>query len=124
MTIQLKAEHFYFITSQIYVRSLKDYFKLVNEIKIATTGVADDDLVSVDADANQIIEIYSLLAGMPEGQVNRINTDMNTLLFQQIQLNDGIQEWDDLKNSIMAIRTTNWAITDNSIVAGKSFLNS
>lgn len=124
MTIQLKAEHFYFITSQIYVRSLKDYFKLVNEIKIATTGVDDDDLVSVDADANQIIEIYSLLAGMPEGQVNRINTDMNTLLFQQIQLNDGIQEWDDLKNSIMAIRTTNWAITDNSIVSGKSFLNS
>lgn len=124
MQIELKAKHFYFITSQIYVRSLKDYFKLVNEIKIATVGVADDDLVVVDADSNQIVEIYSLLAGMPEGQVNQINTEMNSMLFAQIQANDGIQEWDDLKNSIMAIRTANWNITANSIVSGKSFLNS
>lgn len=124
MQIELKAKHFYFITSQIFVRSLKDYFKLVNEIKIATVGVADDDLVLVDADSNQIVEIYSLLAGMPEGQVNQINTEMNSMLFAQIQANDGIQEWDDLKNSIMAIRTANWNITANSIVSGKSFLNS
>lgn len=127
ITITLKAKHLYFITANIMWNSISDYGGLVNEIKAKTANVADTDDVSVDVSGTQVASLYATFAQKPEGQVNRINTEMNEMILPQVTAEvskpNPDPEWVALANSITATREGNWNVTTVQIEMGKQFLN-
>lgn len=123
INVQLKAKHYYFITDRLKDIVASQFFGLLNRIKAATTNAQDDDLVTVSASVSDTVTVYSICTGLPEGQVNTINSEMSDLLFTQIQANAGQAEWAELAQRITEIRTANLAVTGNSIASGKTFLH-
>lgn len=126
MNIQLKAKHFYYIAQQVKGKPTSEYFSLILNIKSASNGVQDNDLLSVATTPNQVGAIYDMLTMNPEGQAAVINEEMYQLLSAQIQTNMSQQspdpEWVSLYNIISDIRTMNLGVADRIIDAGKQFI--
>lgn len=87
INLTLKAKHYYFIVSQLKDIPASQYFNLLNNIKSTTDGVQDTDDVEITVSVDNIISVFNILSVKPEGQVNRINTEMSGMLLQQIQAN-------------------------------------
>ena len=126
ISVQLKAKHFYFVTNDLMRFAAMEYNSLLKKIAMNCSGVADNDLVSVQTSVHDLVKIFSLVADKPEGQTNRINTEMMGLLEPQVYagVNAGNAEWIDAGQQIDAIRNRNWSVTDQAIVNGKAFLQS
>lgn len=126
ISVQLQAKHFYFVTNDLMRYAAMEYNSLLKRIGMNCSGVADSDLVAVQTSVDDLVKIFSLVADKPEGQTNRINTEMMTLLEPQITAGvaAGDQEWIGAAQKIDAIRNANWSITDQAIVNGKAFLQS
>jgi hypothetical protein len=124
VNVTLKAKHLYFISNDLRNYSAAEYFALLGRIKTVCVGVADDDSVAVDVAVIELIKIFNIIASKPEGQANRINTEMMELLTPQLEA--GVlsedPEWVEAATAINNIRNNNWAITDNAIVIGKTFI--
>lgn len=126
ISVQLQAKHFYFVTNDLMRYAAMEYNSLLKRIAMQCGGVEDDDLVAVSTSVDDLVKIFSLVADKPEGQTNRINTEMMTLLEPQINagIAAGDQEWIDAAQKINNIRNANWSVTDQAIVNGKAFLQS
>ena len=124
VTIQLQAGHFYLIVNRLGSIVLKEYFDLVNSIKVATTGKADIDLCDVSVDVAQFTGIFQMLSREPEGVYNRPNTEMMDLLTPQIQagVQAGDTEWIQLANNVTAIRNANFEECARYVAAGKEIV--
>ena len=124
ISVQLKAKHYYFVSNDLKRYSAEEYYTLIKRIAMQCSGAADDDLVSVNTSVADLVKIFTNIASKPEGQANRINTEMMQILTPQIQA--GVtaqdQEWMSAAEQIQAIRESNWAITDSAILAGKAFI--
>jgi hypothetical protein len=124
LSVNLKAKHLYFICNDLRNYAAAEYFGLLGRIKTACVDVADDDEITVETSKQDLVKIFSIIAYKPEGQANRINTDMMGLLTPQIEAgvaaNDA--EWIDAAAQIETIRSNNWGITDNAIANGKAFV--
>ena len=84
--IQLKAKHFYYIAWAIQDKPLRQFASLLTRIKNAITDLSDlDALYSVEVSYNDLIDIYNILAVLPEGTSSNINGEMNALIMPQIQ---------------------------------------
>jgi hypothetical protein len=123
--VELKAKHYYLIANILFRDSAINSFSLLQRIKDATDGVADDDLVTVTSTTEELLTSYRKLSNQPEGQYSQINAEMVALLTPQIQAgvaaND--QEWIDVSIRITAMRATNDEIIQNYIVYGKTQLS-
>lgn len=83
--IQLKARHFYYIIYYIQDASIKQYYSLINRLKIALAGDPNSELIiSVNCYAWEVVNIYKILTSLPEGQAAMINAEMDDLLEPQI----------------------------------------
>jgi hypothetical protein len=83
--IQLKAKHFYFITSQLKNSTIQQYFSLISRMKTVLSGNTDlEALFTISATSDEVIAIFRILTLLPEGQVNTINSEMDDLLTPQI----------------------------------------
>ena len=124
VTIQLQAGHFYLITNRLGSIVLKDYFDLVNSIKVATAGKADIDLCDVSVDVAQFTKIFEMLSREAEGVYNRPNTEMMDLLTPQIEagVQAGDEEWITLANNVTAIRNANFEECARYVAAGKKIV--
>lgn len=124
VNVTLKASHLYFICNDLRNYAAAEYFSLLGRIKTACVGVADDDSVAVDVAVVELIKIFNIIAFKPEGQANRINTEMMALLEPQLETGVAAEdpEWVEAATAIGNIRINNWAITDNAIANGKTFV--
>jgi hypothetical protein len=88
------------------------------------TDLADDDIMQVLVSVDQFVQVFENISNKSEGQANRINTEMMTMLTSQFQagVGSGDPEWVDAYAKTDAIRQNNWAITDNAIASGKLFI--
>lgn len=87
INITFKAKHYYFIVSQLKDIPASQYFDLLNNIKTNTVGVADTVDVTISVSISNIVSVFNILALKPEGQTNKINTEMSNLLLAQIMAN-------------------------------------
>jgi hypothetical protein len=124
ISVQLKAKHFYFVANDLKRYSAEEYYTLIKRIAMQCSGVADDDLVTVSSSVADLVKIFTNIASKPEGQANRINTEMMNLITPQIQAGVTAQneEWIAAAAQIEVIRQNNWNITDAAIAAGKAFI--
>jgi hypothetical protein len=85
--VRLKAKHYYYIVHYLRNSSVQQYFSLINRLKITLNGNNDLD-ASFDVSANvvEVIDMFKTLTVLPEGQANKINTEMDDLLMPQIVL--------------------------------------
>jgi len=122
--VQLKAKHFYFVANDLKRYSAEEYYTLIKRIAMQCGGFGDDDLVTVNTSVYDLVKIFTNIASKPEGQANRINTEMMGILTPQIEagVTAGNEEWIEAAQQIQTIREANWAITDSAIVAGKAFI--
>jgi hypothetical protein len=124
INVTLKVKHFYFIVEMLSSFPASYYFDLMNQIKTVTAGKDLEDYATVQTQVTEVEKIYSYLSAKPEGEVNEINTEMNTILLAT--MNDMIQvgnaEWLDLSVKIQAIREQNWSKTTAAIQRGQEFL--
>lgn len=124
ISVQLKAKHLYFVVNDLKRYSAEEYYTLIKRIAMQCGGVEDDDIVGITTSVDSLVKIFSNIASKPEGQANRINTEMMQLLTPQIQagVQSGDPEWIEAAGRISTIRNSNWAITDEAIIAGKTFI--
>jgi len=139
--IRLKAKHYYYIVHYLRNSSVQQYFSLINRLKTALNG--NDDLdASFDVNANvvEVIDMFKTLTILPEGQANKINTEMDDLLLPQIALGIADEQsaginpdadgnlpnnayWQLIARGIVYAKGVNTDARDNAITQGKSFLN-
>lgn len=124
INITLKAKHFYLIASDLKNNAAWYSQTTNNAIATATDGKADTDDCAIDIEVSMLVSVFQTLSMKPEGQYNRVNTEMMTMLEPQINagVQSGNQEWIDAATQIDAIRQANWAVADNCINDGKSFI--
>lgn len=124
VNVTLKAKHYYFIANDLKNYSAAEYFSLLQRIKVACVGVADDASVIVDVSVSDLVRVFNTISYKPEGQANRINTEMMDLLTPQIEagIADNNAEWIEIGTTVTQIRNNNWLVTDNAITTGKAFI--
>jgi hypothetical protein len=124
INLELKAKHYYLIADILFGTAAYVSFNILEKIKTACTGVADDDLVTVEIDISNILFVFRILAQKPEGSHNQINSEMIDLLTPQIVTGVGNDdaEWISLGEQITSIRAENLAVVTNAIQSGKSKL--
>lgn len=124
ISIQLKAKHFYLVANELFSQPAVSAFNTLSNIKTACSGVADDDLVTINASLNEIIGVFSRLAQRPEGSYNQVNSEMLDLLTPQVTAGVLAEdpEWIALNDSISSIRTQNLAIIGVAINNAKDAL--
>jgi hypothetical protein len=103
----------------------------------------NDDLdASFDVNANvvEVIDMFKTLTILPEGQANKINTEMDDLLLPQIVLGIADEQsagispdadgnlpnnayWQLIAQGIVYAKGLNADARDNAITQGKTFLN-
>ena len=110
VSIQLKAKHLFYVAAITKGIVMSEYFRLANAVKsqLDANYETDDTLITVEATPREIISVFSILASMPEGQVNQINTEMLTLLTPQLQAGVGSQEseWIEIATEIQNSRAS------------------
>jgi len=129
--ITLKANHFYFITYYLKNGTIDQYFSLISRIKTALAGNTDLNLsFTISASADEVITMFRMLTVLPEGQANKINTEMDDLLLPQIALGvadeqaNGIEgDWHYIAANITETKTNNTAARDNAIQLGKTLID-
>jgi hypothetical protein len=129
--ITLKANHFYFITYYLKNGTIDQYFSLISRIKTALAGNTDLDLsFTISASADEVITMFRMLTILPEGQANKINTEMDDLLLPQIalgvadeQANSIEGDWHYIAANITETKTNNTAARDNAIQLGKTLID-
>lgn len=122
--LDLYAKHYYLIAEILFGYAAYSSFATLEKIKIACTGVGDDDLVTVETDVNTVTTIFQTLSQRPEGSYNRINSEMLDLITPQIAAGVGANdpEWIQLNENITTIRDNNLAVVTTSIQNGKNRL--
>lgn len=132
--INLKAKHYYLIAELLFGQAAYSSFAILEKIKNACTGVADDDTVAVEIDTDNFINIFRILSQKPEGSYNQINGEMLDLLLPQIVSGVAEEEatgetsppspkpWSEVSFAIQSIRTSNLSVIDGMINSGKSRL--
>ena len=124
LTVNLKAKHLYYVCNDLRNFAASEYFSLLGRVKAACVDLADDDVAPVEVSVHDLVKIFNVVAYKPEGQANRINTDMMALLAADMEAGITAQdaEWIEASTQIEAIRNSNWNIADNAIAAGKAFI--
>lgn len=122
--LELKVKHYYLIAEILFGFAAYTTFSTLEKIKSACSGLAEDDLVTVETDPNTIVSVFQTLSQRPEGSYNQVNGEMLDLLMPQIQagITAGDQEWIFLGQTISEIRANNLAIITTSIQNGKNRL--
>lgn len=124
--VELKAKHYYLIAEILFSTAAYESYKTLTSIGIACTGMQDDDLVTLLIAPEKVFYVYNILTYKPEGQFNRINTEMFDLLTPQIQAGAlaGNTDWQWLGSQIQTVRDQNLAVVDQMVANGKSRLYS
>lgn len=124
--VELKAKHYYLIAEILFSTAAYESYKTLNSIAIACTGVQDDDLVTLLIAPDKVFYVYNILTYKPEGQFNRVNSEMFDLLTPQIQAGvlAGDPDWQWLGSQIQTVRDQNLSVVDQMIANGKSRLYS
>lgn len=124
INLELKAKHYYLVAEILFGTAAYVSFGLLEKIKTACTGAADDDLITVAIDVNSIVFVFTILSQKPEGSYNQINSEMIDLLTPQIATGAAANnpEWISLGEQVTAIRTDNLAVVTNAIQSGKNKL--
>lgn len=124
INISLKAKHFYLIAADLKNNAAWYSQTTNNAISQATSGKADDDLAAIDIAVDMFVSVFQTLSLKPEGQYNRVNSEMMDLLAPQIQagVQSGNEEWISAATQINAIREANWAVATAQIQTGKDFI--
>lgn len=125
INISLKSKHFYLIAGDLKNNSASYSQTTNNAIASATNGTLDDDTVAIDIDVAMFVSVFQTLSLKPEGQYNRVNSEMMDLLAPQLAagVQSGNEEWISAATQINAIRDNNWAVADDMIAKGKSFID-
>jgi hypothetical protein len=139
--IRLKAKHYYYIIHYLRNSSVQQYFSLINRLKITLNGNNDlDAFFDVSANVVEVIDMFKTLTVLPEGQSNKINTEMDDLLLPQIALGIADEQaagvgpdvdgnlpdnayWQLIAQGIMYAKGLNIGAKDNAISQGKSFID-
>lgn len=126
INVELKSKHYMCIADILFTTAAYESFSTLEKIKAACAGLPDDELVVVNFPGSTVFQVYSILTYRPEGQFNRINTEMYDLLVPQIQagVQAGDQEWIDLGTQLQQVRDINLQVVDQMIISGKSKLYS
>ena len=124
INIQLKAKHYYLISDVLFNGTAREAFSTLQKIKTACSGSNDEDVVSVVVDWRNIYQVFSILTYKPEGQYNRINSEMDDLLTAQVVSGSlsGNEEWVSLGQAVLTLKTENLSVVSGSIQSGKSKL--
>ena len=139
--VRLKAKHYYYIVHYLKNSSVQQYFSLINRLKTALSGNNDlDASFDVNATVVEVIDMFKTLTVLPEGQANRINTEMDDLLMPQIVLGIADEQangigpdadgnlpenayWQLIARGIIYAKELNTAARDNAIQQGKTFID-
>jgi hypothetical protein len=139
--IRLKAKHYYYIVHYLRNSSVQQYFSLINRLKITLNGNNDlDAFFDVSANVVEVIDMFKTLTVLPEGQANKINTEMDDLLMPQIVLGMADEQaagigpdadgnlpdnayWQIIAKGIAYAKGLNTAAKENAIIQGKSFID-
>lgn len=126
INVELKSKHYMCIADILFASSAYESFSTLEKIKAACAGLPDEELVTVNFPGSTVFQVYNILTYRPEGQFNRINTEMYDLLVPQIQagVQSGDQEWIDLGTQLQQVRDVNLQVVDQMIISGKSKLYS
>lgn len=124
INVELKSKHYMCIADILFTTAAYESFSTLEKIKAACAGLPDDELVVVNFPGSTVFQVYNILTYRPEGQFNRINTEMYDLLVPQIQAGAqaGDQEWIDLGTQLQQVREVNLQVVDQMIRSGKSKL--
>jgi hypothetical protein len=140
--ITFKAKHYYYVVHYLKNKSIQQYYPIIN--RIATVLVGNNDITAdftISATVSEIVDIFKILTYLPEGQTNKINVEMDDMLLPQIVLGIADEQangigpdadgnlpenayWQTIARDITYIKTSNAAIKDSIINAGKSFIDS
>ena len=122
--VQLKAKHYYLVAETLFSTAAYESFSTLHSIQVSCSGSADDDLVTLLIAPEKVYYVYNILTYKPEGQFNRINSEMFDLLMPQIVTGSigGNEQWVWLGNQIQNLRDQNLAVADQMIANGKARL--
>lgn len=141
ITIQLKAKHYYYIAYYLRNKSIEQYYKLTNRIKTQLQNNLDmDAMFDIDVHPWEIIDIFSILTNLPEGQATMINAEMMDLLQPQMvtgitsemmngilpDLDGNLPEnalWQTVAAGITARRNENFTARDAAITYGQQLID-
>jgi hypothetical protein len=139
--VRLKAKHYYYIVHYLRNSSVQQYFSLINRLKITLNGNNDlDAFFDVSANVVEVIDMFKTLTVLPEGQSNKINTEMDDLLLPQIVLGIADEQangigpdadgnlpdnayWQLIAQGITYAKNMNTTTRENAIQQGKSFID-
>jgi hypothetical protein len=139
--ITLKAKHYYYIIHYLRAASVQQYFSLINRLKTALNGNTDlEASFTVSASVVEVVNMFKTLTALPEGQANRINTEMDDLLIPQIVLGVADEQangigpdadgnlphnayWQLIAQGITYAKNLNTVARDNAITQGKDFID-
>ena len=126
ISVELKAKHYYLVAEILFSTAAYESYKTLNSIAVACQGTLDDDLVTLLIAPEKVFYVYNILTYKPEGQFNRVNSEMYDLLLPQIQAGaqGGNEQWIWLGTQIQSVRDQNLSVVDNMIANGKSRLYS
>lgn len=126
ITIELKVKHLLLIADLLFGLVTYESFDTLLKIKAACQDKLDDDLAQVEISTQRLIQVYNILTTKPEGQYNRINGEMQDLLFIQLQTElskpEPLPEWVELGDILNSIRTRNLSVVDFYINQGRNRL--
>jgi hypothetical protein len=114
------------IAELLFTTAAYESFSTLEKIKSACANLPDDELVYVNFPGATVFYVYNILTYKPEGQFNRINTEMYDLLMPQIiaGAQAGDPEWIDLGSKIQEVRAANLQVVDKMVESGRSKLYS
>lgn len=122
--LQLKAKHYYLVADILFGAAAYVSFPILQKIKAACQGLANDDIATVEIDVPTFINVFTVLTQKPEGSYNNINTEMMDMLTPQIQagIANNDPEWISLGEQVTEIRTANLDVVTGAIANGKAKL--
>ncbi len=124
--VQLKAKHYYLVAEILFSTAAYESFKTLQSIGVACQGALDDDLITLLIAPEKVFYVYNILTYKPEGQFNRVNSEMYDLLLPQIQAGaaGGNEQWIWLGIQIQSVRDQNLSVVDTMMANGKARLYS
>jgi len=139
--LQLKAKHFYFIAFYLKDRSIQQYYSTITRIKTSLLGNTDPEaLFTISGTVADVVTIFRILTGLPEGQANTLNVEMDNLLLPQIVLGIADEQaagigpdadgnlpenayWQTIAKGITQIKDSNTAAREAAINEGKNIID-
>lgn len=139
--ITLKAKHYYYIIHYLRTASVQQYFSLINRLKIALSENNDlEASFTLSTSVVEVLNMFKTLTVLPEGQANRINTEMDDLLIPQIILGVADEQangigpdtdgnlpdnayWQLIAQGITYAKNLNTVARENAITQGKTFID-